>query len=128
MITSPISINFPAQKSYALLLRMFMTGAAASYDLTVDMLEDLRMAAEEAYDCLLAENTAADAQLLCDLYRTQDGGVTAYMRLSSRSGAPVQNQENELVHAILSTLMNEVVLFGDDKGIFGVRMTLKTEK
>jgi len=53
MIMDPISISFPAQKPYALLLRTFMAGAAASYDLPVDMLDDLRMAAEEAYDCLL---------------------------------------------------------------------------
>ena len=128
MITSPISISFPAQKPYALLLRMFMAGAAASYDLPVDMLEDLRMAAEEAYDCLLQSDIKEDTQLNCDLYLTEERSVTAYMRLSSRSGAPMQDQEKELVYAILSTLMNEVMLFSDNKGIFGVRMTLKAEK
>lgn len=128
MITDPISISFPAQKPFALLLRTFIAGAAAAYDLPVDMLEDLRMAAEEAYDCLLSGEVKADTQLICDLYRTQAHCATVYMRLSSRSGSPMKDQENELVYAILSTLMNEVMLFGDDKGIFGIRMTLKAEK
>ena len=128
MIMDPISITFPAQKPYALLLRTFMAGACASYDLPVDMLEDLRMAAEEAYDCLLAGEMKADTQLNCDVYRGEDRSATVYMRLSARSGAPMQVQEKELVYAILSTLMNDVTLFSDNKGIFGVRMTLKAEK
>lgn len=128
MIMDPISISFPAQKPYAMLLRMFVAGAATSYDLPVDMLEDLRMAAEEAYDCLLEGGVKADTQLNCDVYRTEERCATVYMRLSSRNGLPMQNPENELVYAILRTLMNEVTLFSDDKGIFGVRMMLKAEK
>lgn len=128
MIMDPISISFPAQKPYAMLLRMFIAGAAASYDLPVDMLEDLRMAAEEAYDCLLSGQVKDDTQLICDVYRTEPYCVTVYMRLSARSGLALQNPENELVYAILRTLMNEVILFSDDKGIFGVRMMLKAEK
>lgn len=128
MIRDTISVSFPAQKPYALLLRMFIAGAAASYDLPVDMLEDLRMAAEEAYDCLLDSEVKEDTQLICDIYRTEDHCVTVYMRLSGRSGSPLKNQESELVFAILGTLMNDVMLFGDNKGIFGVRMMLKAEK
>ena len=67
-----VSISFPAKKNYALLLRMFASGAAASYDLPVDMLEDLRMAAEEACDCLLSGDVKDDAQLMCDLYRPDE--------------------------------------------------------
>ncbi len=128
MIMDPISISFPAQKPYAMLLRMFIAGAAASYDLPVDMLEDLRMAAEEAYDCLLSGQVKDDTQLICDVYRTEPHCATVYMRLSSRSGLALPNPENELVYAILRTLMNEVILFSDDQGIFGVRMMLKAEK
>lgn len=128
MIMDPISISFPAQKPYAMLLRMFIAGAAASYDLPVDMLEDLRMAAEEVYDCLLSGSVKDDTQLICDVYRSEAHCVTVYMRLSSRNGLALPNPENELVYAILRTLMNEVILFSDDKGIFGVRMMLKAEK
>ncbi|MBR5231016.1 MAG: hypothetical protein IKW00_02065 [Clostridia bacterium] len=122
-----VSISFPAQKNYALLLRMFASGAAASYDLPVDMLEDLRMAAEESYDCLLSGAVKEDTLLNCDLYRPDEKSVTMHMRLSGRSGSPLQDQENELVYAILSTLVNEVILFADAKGVFGIRMTLKAE-
>ena len=128
MIMDPISISFPAQKPYALLLRMFIAGAAASYDLPVDMLEDLRMAAEEGYDCLLSGDVKADSLLNLDLYRPDEKSVTMYMRLSGRSGSPLAEQENELSYVILSTLVNEVILFADAKGIFGIRMTLRAEK
>ena len=123
-----VSISFPAQKNYAMLLRMSVSGAAASYDLPVDMLEDLRMAAEEGYDCLLSGDIKADSLLNLDLYRPDEKSVTMYMRLSGRSGSPLAEQENELSYAILSTLVNEVILFADAKGIFGIRMTLRAEK
>lgn len=128
MIRDTVSASFPAQKPYALLLRMFMAGAAASYDLPVDMLEDLRMAVEEAYDCLLSGEVKADTQLICDVYRTGEHCVTVHLRLSGRSGLPLERPEEEIVYAILGTLMNEVTLFGDAKGITGIRMTLKAEK
>ena len=128
MIMDPISITFPAQKPYALLLRTFMAGACASYDLPVDMLDDMRMAAEEAYDCLLSGGVKEDTQLVCDVYRTAEHSVTAHMRLSGRSGLPVKEQENELVYAILSSLVNDVMLFSDKSGVVGIRMTLRAEK
>jgi len=128
MIMDPISITFPAQKNFALLLRTFMAGACASYDLPVDMLDDLRMAAEEAYDCLLSTKVKEGTQLVCDVYRTAENSGTAHMRLSGRSGQPVKDQENELVYAILSSIMNDVILFSDNWGVVGIRMTLRAEK
>lgn len=128
MIRDTVSVSFPAQKPYALLMRMFVAGVCASYDLPVDMLEDLRTAAEEAYDCLLSGEVKEDTQLICDVYRTEDHSATIYMRLSGRNGLPMQNQESELVYAILNTLMNDVMLFSDSKGIFGIRMMLRAEK
>ena len=85
------------------------------------------MAAEEGYDCLLSGGVKEDTLLNLDLYRPDEKSVTMYMRLSGRSGAPLKDQENELVYAILSTLVNEVILFADAKGIFGIRMTLRAE-
>ena len=127
MIRDTINVSFPAQKSFALLLRTFVAGTAASYDLSVDMLDDLRMAAEEAFDYLL-ENEPQDTQLMCDIYRDEENAVTMYLRLSGRSGLPVAQQENELSYTILKTLMSDVSLFADNKGATGVRMILKAEK
>lgn len=128
MIRDNISISFPAQKQYALLLRMQVAGVAAAYDLSVDMLDDLRMAAEEAYDYLLSGNAAADAQLLCDIYRDEGAAVTLFLRLSGRTGQVLKDQENDIAYAILKTLMNDVTLFADNQGCTGVRMMLKAEK
>ena len=128
MIRDNISISFPAQKQYALLLRMQVAGAAAAYDLSVDMLDDLRMAAEEAYDYLLSGDIAPDTQLLCDMYRDEGSAVTLFLRLSGRTGQVLKNQENDIAYAILKTLMNDVTLFADNQGGTGVRMMLKAEK
>ena len=128
MIMDPISITFPAQKPFALLLRTFMAGACASYDLPVDMLDDMRMAAEEAYDCLLSGGVKPDTQLVCDVYRTAEHSITAHMRLLGRNGQPAKDQENELVYAILSSIVNDVVLFSDNWSVVGIRMTLRAEK
>ena len=128
MIRDNISISFPAQKQYALLLRMQVAGAAAAYDLSVDMLDDLRMAAEEAYDYLLSGNTAPTAQLLCDMYRDEGNAITLFLRLSGRTGQVLQDQKNDIAYAILKTLMNDVTLFADNQGGTGVRMMLKAEK
>ena len=127
MIRDTINVSFPAQKCYALLLRTFVAGSAASYDLSVDMLDDLRMAAEEAYDYLLC-SAKGDEQLLCDIYRDEFNTVSMNLRLSGRSGLPVAQQESEISYTILKTLMNDVTLFADNAGATGVRMTLKAEK
>lgn len=123
-----ISIRFPAQKQYALLLRMNIAGALASYDVSVDMLEDLRMAAEEAFDYLLDENAASGEDMLCDICRDENGAVCLHLHLANRAGSPIGQQENELAYAILKTLVNKVTLCADHSGATGVQMMLKAEK
>ena len=92
-----ISIRFPAQKQYALLLRMNIAGALASYDVSVDMLEDLRMAAEEAFDYLLDENAASGEDMLCDICRDENGAVCLHLHLANRAGRPSASRKTSLL-------------------------------
>lgn len=125
MIRDGVSLSFPAQKAYALLLRMAVSGAAAAWDLPVDALDDLRTAADEALDYLLSAPQPPDARVLCDLYRNAAGDATAHLRLQGRQGAPLRGGEGDITRAILETVMHEVALFADGAGGTGVRMTLR---
>lgn len=128
MIVNNVSLSFPAKRAYAILLRMAVSGAAAAYDITVDALEDLRTAADEALDFLLCTEKRPDAMALCDLYQNESGDITLHLRLSGRQGAQSTCGELYVTQAILQTLMNEVTLFTDQDGGTGVRMTLRRVK
>lgn len=127
MIQGNINFSFPANREHGIFLRMAVSGAAAAYDLPLDMLEDLRAASDEALDYLLADEKRADALVLCDLYHTEDA-VTMHMRVNGRSGLPVESPAGDTTRAILGTLMNDVMLFADQTGGTGVRMTLRRVK
>ena len=118
-----VRFSFPARREYGIFLRMAVSGAAAACDVTVDALEDVRAAAEEALDALLHAAAGETEEILCVLERDAAGSLTLDMRLASREGAPVQ--EPNVTGAILQTLMHEVTLLRDARGETGVRMTLR---
>lgn len=128
MTHKDVHFSFPAQRAYGILLRMAVSGAAAAYQLPLDMLEDLRSAAEEALDFLLSTEERADARVLCDLMSDEEGSVTLELRLDGRSGVPALSPDAAVTAEILKTIMNDVALFADANGGTRARMTLRRVK
>lgn len=53
MSSAEISLRVPGKQEYVLVIRTALGGVAVLKDLNVDALDDLRMATDEACDCLL---------------------------------------------------------------------------
>ena len=61
MSAAEISLLVPGKQEYVLVIRTALGGVAVLKDLNVDMLDDLRMAADEACDCLLHQGRPVSA-------------------------------------------------------------------
>ena len=119
-----ITLRVPGERAYALVIRTMLGGVAMVKDLDVDAMDDLRAAADEAFDCLLNQGAPARAlelavwdegraltiSLEADLEETAVGSVTADL---------------EMTRAVLETLIPHVVLTCTAKGrIRRIDMTL----
>ena len=92
-----IELRVPGKREYALVIRTALGGAAILNNLDVDAMDDLRMAADEACDCLLHQGLAVTALVvtICELEGDGQG-----------RGA----DDLAIVQAVLETLAPEVTL------------------
>lgn len=104
-----ITLTVPGRSEYAIVLRTALGGVALVKDLGVDALDDLRMAADEACDCLLHQKRAA--RMLC--LEVDDLGVALRIRLSAEleacDGVACENTV-DISKAVLETLVPQVEL------------------
>ncbi len=61
MLNQPaeISLKVPAEREYALVIRTALGGVSVLKNLDVDAMDDLRTAADEAFDCLMHQSRKA---------------------------------------------------------------------
>lgn len=106
-----ITVRVPAQREYALVLRLALGGVAILKELDAGALDDLRNASDEACDCLLHQGRQADA-LELNVY---DGGDNLTVSISAEL-LPGENdvqgceEETEISRVVLETLIPVVAL------------------
>ncbi|MDO4483363.1 MAG: hypothetical protein Q4C54_02670 [Clostridia bacterium] len=122
-----ITLCLPGQADHSLVLRTMVGGVAYLYDLSVDDMDDLRAAADEAFDCLLHQGSTVES-ITTDILR-EDGRVSALLTAAfgeKQTSAPGE-EENEISLAVLKTIMPDVQLTVDGEGrIAAIRLTLST--
>jgi len=102
-----ITVTVPAQKEYVLVLRTALGGVALVKDLSVDALDDLRMAVDEACDLLLHQKRPAQT-LRMEVNDEGDALTVSFLaQLSDCSGESCQFSM-EISRAVLETLMPRV--------------------
>ena len=74
-----ICLRIPGEREYTLVLRTALGGVAMLKDLDVDTLDDLRMATDEACDCLLNQGRPVECIELC----VTDAGHQLYVTLKA---------------------------------------------
>jgi serine/threonine-protein kinase RsbW len=113
-----VSVRLPASGAYLSVLRTATAGLAARLDFTIDEIEDLRIAVDEACAMLL-QDAVPGAELTCDFTLSDE-----LMRISVK----VQTAEDRLpskdtfAWTVLSALAGEVDATRDADGV--VTMTL----
>lgn len=112
-----ISLRVPGMKDYALVLRLALGGVAILKDLDAGTLDDLRVASDEACDCLLNQGREVEWLELT----VEDGGERLTVSIAaSFSAAAAEDascaEETEISKAVLETLVPVVALHAAECG------------
>jgi serine/threonine-protein kinase RsbW len=89
-IEDRVTIRMPAEGAYLSVLRTATAGLAARLDFTLDEIEDLRIAVDEACGLLLSQ-AAPDASLDCDFTLGPDSMTIAVSVLTQRAQLPARD-------------------------------------
>lgn len=107
-----VRLSFPARPGFLRLSRMNVTTFGADLGFTVDELDDLRLAVDEAVHWLLRDEDPADTVLL----ELRQVGQGVELR-ATRSGTALPDQPvGDLIHAILGATVDGYELQGDPTG------------
>lgn len=103
-----MELSVPGKQEYALVIRTALGGVAILKDLDVGTLDDLRMAADEACDCLLHQGLQVDS---LNVAVTDEGArlaVTLSAMFHCDCDTLARETDTELSQAVLETLAPEV--------------------
>lgn len=112
-----ISLRIPGEMAYALVIRTALGGVAILKDLSVDQMDDLRAASDEACDCLLHQGCPVSAIQM----NVIDQGSTLTVSLTAEfAGIPRGGSDDQaaISQAVLETLVPQVHLVAE-KGCIG---------
>ena len=99
-----VQVTLPASSAYLSVLRTATAGLAARLDFTLDDIEDLRIAVDEACAILLPQ-VAPRAELRCDFVLDGDGIVITVSAPTTRGSLP---ERETFSWTVLTALAGEV--------------------
>jgi len=102
-----IDLKLPAQRSMMLVLRLTTAGVVARIGLGVDRMDDVKMAVEEACNCLISDESAQEQ--LCLSFSVADQQLCVRICADEGCHAPVaEEDELGIVRCILESLVDDV--------------------
>jgi serine/threonine-protein kinase RsbW len=105
-----VELQVPAEASYVSIVRLAATGLAARAQLTVDDIEDLRLAVDEA--CALVLPHARPGSTLDVSFQAQDGWLGATVSVSAAHG--VQVDKTGFTWTVLTALVSTIEVRNHD--------------
>ena len=105
-----IELSVPGAREYLLVIRTALGGVALLKDLTVDQLDDLRQAADEACDCLLHQTHGVQTLHLCAEEAAKGLTVSLWADFTEAKQSAPTEETTELTQAVLETLIPDVTL------------------
>lgn len=116
VLKEAVELKLPAQQEMMLVLRLTTAGVVARAGLTVDRLDDVKLAVEEACSSLIYSENPPDRLCL----RFEDQGESLVIRICGDcecEGIPVNEDEAGIVRCILESLVDDVNVLGDGSRI-----------
>ena len=107
VLKESVELKVPAEQNMMLVLRLTTAGVVARAGLTVDRMDDVKMAVEEACNCLLDSQKPPRSILL----HFEDQGDALLIRVCGDgdcSGAIISEDEAGVVRCILESLVDGV--------------------
>ncbi len=118
-------LSVPASPEWGLVVRTSLGAVGVMANLSLDVIDDLRSAVEEAFELVThQERLVEKVTLSCKI---EDGHI--HITLEAQRAADAQAcdmMDPEVAQLIIGTLVTEVKLKGDQCGIYTVRMSLPT--
>ena len=122
VLSEPVELALPARKNMMLVLRLTTAGVVARAGLTVDRMDDVKLAVEEACSCLISE--AGGPERLRLRFTESDGALRISIRGEGGSPAPVGEDEREVVRCILESMVDGAELSTDGNTVTGVELRI----
>ncbi len=122
-----LQLKVPADENWQLVVRMALAGAGALLGLSVDLLDDLHLGADEACDCLLHQKQKIEA-LEVSCYRDGNKVHTVFTGKRTQECQNTKDTDVQIVEAILSTLTVGVDIKHDACGIWQIEVVLPIEE
>ena len=125
MLKEPVELTLPAQRSMMLVLRLTTAGVIARAGLTVDRMDDVKMAVEEACNCMIGE-AGGPKRLHLRFVQVEDGLRINICGDGECGGAPIGEDECTVVKCILESLVDgvDIRMRGDAVGAVELRVAL----
>ena len=121
MLKQPVELKLPAERSMMLVLRLTTAGVVARAGLGVDRMDDVKMAVEEACNCIIGDDAAANT--LCLRFFTEEKNLV--IRICADDGcsaAKAEDDEMSVVRCILESLVDGVDIRVRDEKLSGVEL------
>ena len=113
-----VELRLPADGAYLSVLRTATAGLAARLDFTLDEIEDLRIAVDEAC-ALLLPDAVPDSHLTCS-FTLSSGSLAVTVTVPSRTGRVPRR--NTFAWTVLTALAGEVDASTSDDGLVSVTL------
>ena len=119
MLKQPVELKLPAERNMMLVLRLTTAGVVARAGLGVDRMDDVKMAVEEACNCIIGDNAAADT--LCLTFMNDEKNLV--IRICAGNGcAAAEEDELSVIRCILESLVDGVDICVKDEKVSGVEL------
>lgn len=119
-----VDMSLPADRDMMLVARLTASGVLARSGLTVDVLDDLKMAVEEALGLMMAQ-IAPPGRVALQFHLGKCHMVfTCECADGCKTGIPIDDTELEVVRCILASLVDEVELSTQNGVIQYIRLQM----
>lgn len=127
VLKEAVELKVPAQQNMMLVLRLTTAGVVARAGLTVDRMDDVKMAVEEACNCLMdGENPPS-----CIVLRFEDKGEALLISVCGDcdcGGSIIGEDEAGIVRCILESLVDGVDVRMHENGIGALELRVALEQ
>ena len=120
VLSEPVELALPARRSMMLVLRLTTAGVVARAGLTVDRMDDVKLAVEEACNCLIGGANGPERLRL--RFTGEDGALRIAIRGEGGNPAPVGEDEREVVRCILQAMVDGVEIHTEGSAIKGMEL------
>ena len=122
---SAISLTVPADTSMMLVIRLTTAGVLARARLTVDAIDDMKMAVEEACTLMISQQ-CPPAGLCVEFFRREDGlDIHVHSRAEQPCLCDMDPAELDVVRAILGSLADDAQIDYSEGKIRNILLTKK---